>query len=149
MPTARPRVPHAHRDPVITAHEALAIVELAASSRPRHETIAFLLDDCYRGTGLITVVSDTVDPDCVIRVAEVMAELGALSSGVGRETAYIIIASVRPDGDLGPDDAFRWCSTSDVVESHGLTLLEWFVLGAAGIDCPRDLTGEPERWPHV
>src|SRR5688572_24124634 len=120
MPAARPRVPHARRDPVITPDEALAVVELAASSRPRHETIAFLLDDCYRGTGLITVVSDTVDADSVIRIAEVMAELGALSQGIGRETAYVVIASVRPWTDVEPDDAFRWCSASDVVENHGM-----------------------------
>ena len=147
MPTARPRVPHTHRDPVITAEDALAVFQLAASSRPRHETIAFLLDECYRGTGLITVVTDTVDPDSVIRVAEVMAELGALDQGVGRETAFVVIASVRPDADVGPDDAFRWCSASDVVERHGLTLVEWFVCGPGGVDCPRDLSGEPERWP--
>ena len=76
-----------------------------------------------------------------------MAELGALSQGVGHETAYVVIASVRPSGDLDVDDAFRWCSASDIVESHGMTLLEWFVIGAGGIDCPRDLIGEPERWP--
>jgi hypothetical protein len=149
MPAARPRVPHARRDPVITPDEALAIVELAASSRPRHETIAFLLDDCYRGTGLITVVSDTVDFDCVIRIAEVMAELGALSQGIGRETAYVVIASIRPWSDMEPDDAFRWCSASDIVENHGMTLLEWFVLGPSGPVCPRELLGEEPRWPSI
>ena len=77
-----------------------------------------------------------------------MAELGALCQGVGRETAYVVIASVRPTGDVEADDAQRWCRASDVVESHGMTLLEWFVLGRSGVDCPRDLTGEPDRWPR-
>ena len=26
------------------------------------------------------------------------------------------------------------------------TLVEWFVIGPHGVDCPRDLLGEPERW---
>ena len=147
MPTARPRVPRAREDPVLTPDDALVVVTLAASSPPRPETIAFLLDDAYRGTGLITVVTDTIDPDSVFHVAEVMAELGALCQGVGRDTAYVVIASVRPTGEVEPDDAHRWCRASDVVESHGMTLVEWFVLGRSGVDCPRDLTGEPERWP--
>ena len=148
MPTARPRVPRAHADPLRTPDDALAVVSLAASSPPRAETIAFLLDDAFRGTGLITVVTDTIDGDSVVHIAEVMAELGALCQGVGRETAYAVIASVRPTADIDADDAQRWCRASDVVESHGMTLLEWFVIGRSGVDCPRDLTGEPDRWPR-
>ena len=148
MPTARPRVPRAHRDPILTPDDALAVAALAASSSPRHETIAFLLDDAYRGTGLITVVTDTVDADSVVHVAEVMSELGALSLGVGCETAFLVIASIRPDGDVDIDDAWRWRRASDVADDHGITLLEWFVLGASGVDCPRDLIGEPDRWPR-
>jgi hypothetical protein len=148
MHTARQRVPRARRDSVVTPDDALAIAALAASSPARAETIAFLLDDTYRGTGLITVVSDTHEPDSVVHIAEVMAELGALCEGVGCETAHLVIVSVRPDGDVEPDDAARWCSASDVAEGHGMTLLEWFVVGPAGIDCPRDLVGEPDRWPR-
>jgi hypothetical protein len=148
MHTARPHVPRARRDRVVTPDDALAIAALAASSPPRAETIAFLLDDSYRGTGLITVVTDTHDADSVVRIAEVMAELGALSQGVGRETAHLVIVSVRPDADVEPDDAFRWCSASDIAECHGMTLVEWFVVGRSGVDCPRDLLGEPDRWPR-
>jgi len=148
MPTAHPHVPRARRNCVVTPEDALAVVALATASPPRHETVAFLLDDAYRGTGLITVVSDTCDPDSVVHIAEVMAELGALSQGVGKETAHLVIASVRPNGDVQPDDAFRWCSASDIVEAHGITLLEWFVIGRSGVDCPRELLGEPDRWPR-
>jgi hypothetical protein len=148
MPTARPRVPHAHEDPILTPGDALAVAALAASSPARQETIAFLLDDAYRGTGLITVVTDTVDADSVVRVAEMMSELGVLDQGVGCETAYLVLASIRPAGDVEHDDAWRWCRASDVADMHGITLLEWFVIGTAGVDCPRDLTGEPDRWPR-
>jgi hypothetical protein len=148
MSTAHHRVPRARHDPVLTADDALAVTSLAASSLPRHETIAFLLDDAFRGTGLITVVTDTDDADSVIRIGEVMGELGSLSHGIGVEAAYVVIASVRPNGILEPEDALRWCSASDVVDSHGLTLLEWFVIGRSGPECPRDLLGEPDRWPR-
>ena len=149
MPTARSHVPRARQDRVDTPEDALAVVALAAGLPTRHETIAFLLDDAYRGTGLITVVSDTREPDSVVHIAEVMAELGAFSLGIGQEAAHLVIASIRPHGDVQPDDAFRWCSASDIVEAHGITLLEWFVIGRSGVDCPRELLGEPERWPRT
>jgi hypothetical protein len=148
MPTARHRAPRAGHDPVVTPHDALAVVTLAASSLPRHETIAFLLDDAFRGTGLITVVTDTHDGDSVIRIAEVMGELGSLSQGAGVGAASVVIASVRPNGGVEHDDALRWCRASDVVDNHGLTLLEWFVIGRDGPECPRDLLAEPDRWPR-
>ena len=38
----------------------------------------------------------------------------------------MIVASSRPDG--------------------GIELIEWFVLGRSGPQCPHELFGEPERW---
>ena len=29
---------------------------------------------------------------------------------------------------------------------HGIELIEWFIVGPSGVDCPRDLLGEPQRW---
>jgi len=34
-----------------------------------------------------------------------------------------------------------------LAETHGIELLEWFVVGPHGAECPRELLGEPERWP--
>ena len=148
MPATRPRVPHARRDPIRTAADALAVVSLASASPPRWETIAFLLDSGYRGTGQFTVVSDTIDGDSVIRIAEVMGEVGALCSDAGDvDCAFVVIASVRPGSGLEQPDAFRWYSASDIIDDRGLELIEWFVLGPNGVELPRELVGDPERWP--
>ena len=136
MSTARPRVPRAHEDPVLTPGDALAIITLARPFVAAAETIAFLLDDAYRGTGLITVVTDTTDPDSVVHIAEVMAEMGALSKASGRRPPT---SSSPPSGRRAasrPTTSQRWCRASDVVESHGMTLLEWFVLGRSAWSAP-------------
>ena len=59
----------------------------------------------------------------------------------------IVLASVRPDSGMLPGDVDRWLEASAIVDQHGLVLLEWFVIGPMGPECPRDLLGEPERWP--
>jgi len=55
------------------------------------------------------------------------------------------------DHDLWDDelwDGDLWDEASDLADSFGLTLLEWFVISPDGIECPRELTGEPDRWPR-
>jgi hypothetical protein len=34
-----------------------------------------------------------------------------------------------------------------LADHHGLVLVEWFVVATGGIHCPRDVTGDPPRWP--
>jgi hypothetical protein len=57
-----------------------------------------------------------------------------------------VVLSVRPDGGVVDHDVDRWLEASAVADRHGFELLEWFVQGPDGVECPRDLLGEPERW---
>jgi hypothetical protein len=136
-----PHIPRAHRDPIDGPDEALALLSVAVSQPLVPETVAVLLDGRRMG-GTITVVSGTDDPDAVIDVVEVIS-MAAWSQPSIRS---LVVASVRPHGATLPGDVDRWLEASAAADTFGLELLEWFVIGPAGAECPRDLLGEPHRW---
>jgi hypothetical protein len=135
------RLPRAGVDPVDAA-AALAVIDLAAHCPPiHHETVVLLLDQQRCGIA-ITVVAGTRHPDDVVDVADVVVRSASASAGA---VHALVIATVRPGGGLLADDADRWLEMSSLASTHGVTLVEWFVLGVA-TECPRDLLGEPPRW---
>ncbi|HEY7627432.1 MAG TPA: hypothetical protein VH761_10205 [Ilumatobacteraceae bacterium] len=106
------------------------------------ETVAFFVDDGNR-SDTITVVSGTTDADSVVAVAECMAMVG----GQVPTLCGLVLATVRPHGPaLQPGDIDRWLDSQAVAETHGVELIEWFVIAPDGVACPRQLLGEPERW---
>ncbi len=127
--------------PVRSSTEALRVMLLATGRPLEAETMVFFLDDDGVG-GVITVVSGTTDPDSVLSVTECLARA---AEGTERARA-LVLATVRPGGGLHPGDPQRWHRLDGIVADHGLRLLEWFVIGAHGVHCPRDLAGQPERW---
>jgi hypothetical protein len=139
--------PRAGVDPVDTAPSALAVIQLAMHHPARSETIAIVLGDDHRGRSIV-VVDGTDDPDSVVAVVERLADSIALS---GRGGA-LVVASIRPGRGPVPGDVDRWLDASDIAEDAGVDLLEWFVIdGVVGVGtawCPRDLLGEPPRWPR-
>lgn len=136
-----PRVPRANVDPIVDAERALALVSATVARPLQSETIVVLLDDHRRG-GTITVVSGTDHPDALLDVVEVMCRAAQLSPVV----TSLFVASVRPASATLPGDVDRWLEASSIADSFDLELLEWFVVGPGGPECPRDLIGEPERW---
>ena len=135
------RPPRAHVDPVADAADALALFSLAMHHPMQPEIIAFLLDDTGRG-GTIVVVTDVDSLDAVLGVVETMS----MAAEANRDLCRLVVASVRPTGATRPGDIDRWLEASAIAELHGVELVEWFVIGPAGPECPRDLIGEPERW---
>ena len=135
------RVPRAGLDPIESAFDALSLVSLVMRHPLEFETIAFLLDDQRCGT-TITVVSDTDDPDTAIGITEALSTAALAVPYLNS----LVIASIRPDSATIPGDIDRWLEASAMAESFGIELIEWFVIGPSGPECPRDLLGEPERW---
>lgn len=132
-------VPRGGIDPIRSADDALAVLTLAAPYG--HDTIVMLLDAEHRGASIL-IVSDTDDPDAMFHVLE-----RCLAVTRDRpQVAALVLASSRPTGEVEPDDIHRWLEASDQCEAGGLELIEWFVLGRSGPQCPRTLFGEPERW---
>ena len=143
--SARPRLPQA-KDPIRSSIEALAVVALAIHRPLEPETIGFFLDETGC-SNTITVVSGTTDPDSVLTVAECLAVAGGRSPTL----CGLVLATVRPGSGLAvpatlPGDLDRWMEAAQITETHGIELIEWFIIGPAGVDCPRELLGEPERW---
>ena len=104
------------------------------------------MDETSR-SNTITVVSGTTEPDSVLTVAECLAVAGGRSPTL----CGLVLATVRPNSGLPvpatlPGDLDRWMDATEITESHGIELIEWFIVGPAGIDCPRELLGDPERW---
>jgi len=142
MPTHEvPLTPLPRPTPVRCGTDALRVLFLSASQPLEPETLVFLLDRHGNGS-VITVVSGTVDPDSVLSVAECIARA---AEGLPQAEA-MVLATVRPTGCLLPGDIDRWLEASELAESHGVALIEWYIIGTSGAQSPRDLLGEPERW---
>lgn len=127
---------------VDTAETALATIFLAAHQPERNEVIALLLEADYIGHTVV-VVDGTTSPDAVVEVMELIGQAAAES---GRRHA-IVLASVRPGLGALPGDVDRWIELTDLADTHGCELLEWFVIGDGVATCPRDFLVEPPRWP--
>jgi hypothetical protein len=140
---SRPRpshpVPRGGIDPIRSAADALAVLALGAPYG--HDTIMIPLDTERRGSSVI-VVNDTVEADALFQVIDVCI---AVSRRIPDLDA-LILASSRPEGGARPDDVHRWLEASDQCHAGGLVLVEWFVLGRSGPQCPRELFGSPARW---
>jgi len=145
MPTPlSPHVTLPHPTPVRCATDALRIMLLSASQPLQAETLAFMLDRHGNG-GVITIVSGTVDANSVLAVVECFSRAAA---GLPQAVA-LVVGSVRPHGRVLPGDIDRWLEASALAAAHGVELIEWFVINTAGVQCPRDLLGEPERWSQL
>lgn len=135
------RVPLGNVDPILSPGDALAVLTLAAAVPPRHETVVLLLD--HRRVGSVVVsITGTDRPGSFVHVVE-WAVRAARSS---RRVRALVAMTVRPGGQLTDRDVDQWLEASAIAERHGIELVEWFVAGLDGVDCPRDLLGEPERW---
>jgi len=130
--------------PIRCGADALRILFLSLSQPLEPETIAFLLDRDGNG-GVITIVSGTAEADSVLAVTECLA---TAAEGVPHAVA-LVLATVRPTGCVLPGDIDRWLEASSLAAAHGIRLIEWYVISSTGAQCPRDLLGEPERWPRV
>ena len=138
---------HTPAEPIRSSIDAIAVVSLAIHRPLESETIGFFVDDHSR-SNTITVVSGTTEPDSVLAVAECLALAGRRLADAVRSRAGDDPAGFG-DHDLSatlPGDIDRWIEANAITEAHGIELIEWFVVGPSGVDCPRDLLGEPERW---
>ncbi len=136
------RVPRGSTEPIVTERAALAAIKMVLEPPLRHDTIVITLDRERRGRSLV-VIHGTDHHDALFGVLDIVTGID------DDELDALIVATVRPPvagvPDLDPLDVERWILASELVESSGLELVEWFVVGA-GVSCPRDQLGEPPRW---
>lgn len=140
----------AHRAPVERvivddAGIALDVIRPSMCTPITAETIVLMLDECRRGHTIIRV-NGTESPDALLEIVERFSETIASSGELGA----LVVATIRPDELVLPDDAERWSEAADLAEAIGVELVEWFVIGRrCGLEvvrCPRELVGDPPRW---
>jgi hypothetical protein len=137
-----PGQPMSPRRLVDSAEAALSTIFGAAHQPARSEVIVVLLTPDFVGHTVL-VVDGTRSPDAVVEVIELVVETAAEA---GRELA-LVVASMRPGESPLPGDVDRWTELSDLAETHGCELVEWFVISDRVAWCPRDFLVEPPRWP--
>jgi hypothetical protein len=133
---------------LVSAEAALDVIALARSSPPKPETIGLLLDADLVGRTCV-VVDATSDPDDVLDVARLLAEVAEREP----KLQAAVIASIRthaPPGLLPARhrcDVDRWLDLLEVFDEVGVELLDWFVVVGDGAESLRTLTGMPQLWP--
>lgn len=127
--------------PVRSAADAISLLSLAVHDPLEAETLAFLLDQHGVG-GVILAFEGTTTADSVLDIVDIMVRVSAEAS----QCTSLVVASVRPASGVLPGDVDRWLEASSIASLHGMALLEWYIISPFGIECPRDLLGEPERW---
>lgn len=135
--------PDGHDHPIRGPAAALGLIREVMSSPLRAETIAIIV---HPGTRATTVVSvpNTIAPDAVIEVVEVVASTAARALGAVR----LVIATGRPGGGIDHLDPERWYRIDRAAADHGIVLLDWFVV-CPRVHQPRLLAGELSRWPDA
>ena len=136
------RFVHPGLAPVISLERALTVFQRTAARPARSETLVIFLEEGGFGHTVVTV-SGTTESDQVIDVAETMIQAAICQV----DTSGVVIASVRPNGEVLADDDDLWFDLDDMFSDAGLVLMDWLVLGRFGPQSPRELLGLASRWP--
>lgn len=137
--------PRAGIDPILTPEAALAVVDIARSQPERAEHLCILLDGDRCGHAIVSVV-DPPDDDSLLTVVDTIGGACQLAALGEAAPASIVVATIRPDRGAADSDAARWQLAEIAAGVHGVVLLEWFVVGPDGVECPRELAGQRSRW---
>lgn len=133
------RIPRAGVDPITSDSTARSFVELLCPAPLVDEVLVVMLDDQRRGLSVLQVAGTTT-PDAVLVVADAVSRMGP------PECAAVVLVSSRPSYPVEAGDVDRWIEASDILDDAGIELVEWYVVSEHGVECPRDLFGEPPRW---
>ena len=144
MPSHPPAPPIAVPAPIRSDSDAVHLLTTAATAPLEWEVLCFLLDASGRGNVVLTV-SGTQHPNAVLDVVDLVAR-----AADGTPARYLVVASVRPDGVLEPDDDWRLHEIEQTAVEYGIDLLEWYVIGPREVVRMVQLLGEhqpcTDRW---
>jgi len=135
--------PDVRYGPLATPADALDLVA-RLSSRPSSPEVVCVLLDGARRVGASFTVTDVVDPDGVLHVAEMALAVAAATA----EIDGIVLASIRPSPlvERAGSDLDRWCRLDDLCNDLRCELVEWLVLTPDRVALPRERLGAPSRW---
>jgi hypothetical protein len=131
-------VPRPLVDPITSLLDALSVVSLSLRRPRRNDTVVLALDAQRRGLHLFRTV-----PMCAEALHHVVSQCSVVSGIHG-----VVITSVRPTTPLCTTDQQLVVTTRHTLLAAGIELVDWVVLGAGGLYCPRTLCGMPDPWPY-
>ena len=133
-------VPRAGVDPITTDATARSLVTALCRPPCRDAVMVVTLDARHCGLGILRV-ADNGDPRMLLGVAQYIARIRS------SRCAAVVLVSSRRHRSVWPGDVDVWLELSEMFDDGEIDLREWYVASrAGGIECPRDLFGEPPRW---
>lgn len=131
-------VPRPLIDPITSLAEALSIVSLALQRPRRNSTIVLALDKQRRGIHLFRTA-----PLCPAVVHHIVHECSHVPTVHG-----IVIVSCRTTSPFSVCDESLLHTCARTLSAADLHLVDWAIIGAGGLYCPRTLSGAPDPWPY-
>ena len=129
-------IPQPFIDPIGTLVEALGVACLCIPRPRTSQTIALVADSQRR---------------CIAMMTFPPLDNRSIHTIVGRSSILpdahsIVLVSVRTCAPISTTDPELLEHCARIVEHAGLQLLDWAVIGAGGIYCPRSLTESTDPW---
>lgn len=139
-------MPIQHRLPslssaIVSREHAIAAFQRTMSQPVKPETLVLFLEHDLSCRSAVSV-SGTLKPEAIIDVAETVAAAAASQPHLGS----LVLASIRPDGGIGPHDDELWFDINDIADDAGIALVDWLIFGRFGIFSPPELLGLVSRW---
>lgn len=131
-------VPRPLVDPITSLVDALSVVSLSLRRPRRNDTVVLALDAQRRGLHLFRTL-----PMCAETLHHIVSECSVVSGIHG-----VVITSVRPTSPLHATDQQLVVTAQHTLSAAGINLVDWVILGAGGLYCPRTLCGMPDPWPY-
>lgn len=131
-------VPRPLIDPITSLVEALSVVSLALTRPRRNSTFVLVLDDKHRGIHLFRTT-----PLNKCSIHRIIYECSHVPSVKGA-----FITSARITQPVSPYDSDIFINSAHTLASAGIQLIDWAVIGAGGLYCPRTLLNLPDPWPY-
>lgn len=131
-------VPRPLIDPITSLVEALSVVALAVQ-RPRRNSVIILAVDTHR-RGLHMFRSS---PLSTLTAHHIVRECSYVPTVNG-----VIIVSHTTSAPRTTSDESLLVQTQSTLSAAGIHLIDWVVVGAGGMYCPRTLCGQPDPWPY-
>lgn len=131
-------VPRPLIDPITSLLDALSVISLSLR-RPRHnDTVVLALDTHLRGLHLFRSHSMSSTA-----LHHIIGQCSVVSGIHG-----VVIASIRTSSPCRTTDQQFVFTAQHTLSAAGLELIDWVVIGAGGLYCPRTLSGIPDPWPY-
>ncbi len=135
-------MPRAGLDPIRSSIDVLQVFDLQMRRPLGFETLVMFIDHAGCGKSLVSV-SGTTEPDSILEVVDTMGMCVPDTAGV----TGMVVASVRPGGRILDSDDERWIEANESLDTLGLTLYDWIIIGRSGAISMCSELGLESRWP--